>query len=401
MAKHQLARRQFIKTSSLGLMAGAFGIELKRHRRRSALDRIRVGVIGTGSRGRGLMELIIPQPEVEIVATCDIIPANLEAGLQLLDAQARGYIDYRDLLARPDIDAVIIATPLFQHFTMAKAAVEARKHVYLEKSLTYDIPQAIELARLVSASPLVFQVGYQYRYYALYHTAKRILKEGALGQITAIDCQYNRNSNWRNPCPDPALEKVINWRLYREFCGGPLSELCAHQIDMVHYMLDAHPLTAVGQGGVNYWKDGRTTFDNIKAVYQYSNDMVVTYSSILSNAFNGFMLRLQGENATLEIQRDSMHLYAERKENLKGLVDGVTGATLLNLTQGKPIEIPYWENNKADIPEPTVTAISEFFRCIREKDQPLSNVENAKATSIAVHMGNTAAETGMLQKWPV
>ena len=155
---------------------------------------------------------------------------------------ATAYTDHRKLLEDKKINAVIIATPLYLHYPIAIDALDAGKHIYLEKSMTYDIPQAIDLVKKVRNSSLVFQVGFQYRYYGLIHRVKEIISQNWLGKITHFECQYNRNSNWRFPVNDPKQELAINWRMHRKYCGGPLSELCAHQIDVVNYLFEVTQL---------------------------------------------------------------------------------------------------------------------------------------------------------------
>ena len=365
---------------------------------RFATDIIRTGLIGSGSRGSGLASLIKEMKGIELTACCDIIPANLQNGMKFAAKGAKAYTDYRKLLDDKNIDAVIIATPLFLHHPMAVAALQAGKHVYLEKSLSYDIPQAIDLVKKVHDSKLVFQIGYQYRYYALYHKVKEVIGKNWLGKITHFECQYNRNSNWRNPVTDPSMERAINWRMYREYCGGPLSELCAHQIDMVNYLLNAHPLKVTGMGGIDYWKDGRDTFDNIRTIYEYPDGIKSSCTSVLSNAYNGYSIRILGDKATVEIQREQAFIYAESTTNKRGTVDGVTGATIEATTQGKPIEIIFKKPGEEDI-EPTTFALQDFMECIRTNKKPLSNVDTARDTSIAIHMGNAAADTQQLQLW--
>lgn len=361
-------------------------------------DKIRLGIIGTGSRGAGLATLIREMPEYELVACCDIIPENLQKGLSLAAKNAKGYADYRKLLDDKSIDAVVIATPLYLHYPMAVAALQAGKHIYLEKSMTYDIPQAIDLVKKVKASGLVFQIGYQYRYYGLYHRVKEIMKENWLGKITHFECQYNRNSNWRFPVKDPKMERAINWRMYREYCGGPLSELCAHEIDVVNYLTDSHPVKVVGLGGINYWKDGRDTYDNIRTVYDYPNGVKASVTSVLSNAYNGYSIRILGDKATVEILRDKALIYPEITNNAKGTVDGVTGATIAVTTQGKGVEVKFGKPGEVDL-EPTVFALKDFAECVRNKKEPVSNVETGRDGSIAIHMGNAAADTEKVQYW--
>lgn len=361
-------------------------------------DKIRLGMIGTGSRGAGLATLIKEMPDFELVACCDIIPENLQKGLSLAAKSAKGYTDYRKLLDDKGIDAVVIATPLYLHYPMAVAALQAGKHIYLEKSMTYDIPQAIDLVKKVKTSGLVFQIGYQYRYYGLYHRVKEIIRENWLGRITHFECQYNRNSNWRFPVKDPKMERAVNWRMYREYCGGPLSELCAHEIDVVNYLVDSHPVKVVGLGGINYWKDGRDTYDNIRTVYDYPNGIKASVTSVLSNAYNGYSIRILGDKATAEILRDKALIYPETTNHAKGVVDGVTGATIAVTTQGTGVELKFGKPGEEQL-EPTVFALKDFAECVRTKKQPMSNVETGRDGSIAIHMGNAAADTESVQYW--
>ena len=275
---------------------------------------------------------------------------------------------------------------------MAVDALDAGKHIFLEKSLAYDIPQTLDLVKKVKNSNKVFLVGYQYRYYNLYHKVKEVIAENWLGKITHFECQYNQNSNWKKQVDDPKLDRIINWRMYREYCGGPLSELCAHEIDIVNYLLDAHPTKVVGMGGNNYWNDGRETYDNIRTIYEYPKGIKSSVTSILSNAYNDYNIRILGDKATLEIRRSKAFIYAESLKKVRGTVDGVTGATIV--TPGKAVELEFEKQA-----EPTIAALQDFIDCIRNNKQPASNVDTASETSFAIHMGNKATETGNVQLW--
>ena len=396
MSEFTIHRRRFLKTGAITLTGMALGLPATKAAPRSAA--IRAGVIGTGSRGTGLMSLLQKIPGFAVTACCDIIPENLDKAVLATGNKARAYKDYHALLNDKQVDAVIIATPLFLHYPMAVAALAAGKHVYLEKSLSYNIPQALDLAGIVGKSRLVFQVGYQYRYYGLYKRVKEIIQQNWLGRITHLESQYNRNSDWRNPVKDPAQERIVNWRMYKEYCGGPLSELCAHQIDMIGYLLDSNPAKAVAMGGINYWKDGRDTYDHIRATYEYPGGIQSSVSSVLSNAYNGYNIKIFGDKATVEIQREKAFIYAENTVNRRGMVDGVTGATISVRTQGEAEEIG-WMEKGAPVLEPTRYALEDFRRCILDGALPLSNAQTAKNSSIAIHMGNLAAEQGNTQYW--
>ncbi len=395
MTKNTISRRKFVSASAITVSGLTLG--LPTFSRSFYNDDIRIGIIGTGSRGTGLANLIKNIPGMQVVACCDTIPEHLQKGLKEA-AGAKAYTDYRRLLEDKSIHAVIIATPLYLHYPMSVDTLGAGKHIFLEKSLAYDIPQCISLVKKVRDSNLVFQVGYQYRYSRMYHRVKKVIDENWLGKITHFECQYNRNSNWRMPVNDPKLERAINWRMYRVYCGGPLSELCAHQIDQVNYFLGSHPVKVTGMGGINYWKDGRDTYDNIRTIYEYPDGIKSSVTSILSNAFNGYNIKILGDKATVEIQRDKAFIYAESTDNAKGIVDGVTGATKLAITQGKGVELSFDEPGRKQT-EPTTDCLTDFIDCIRNKKKPVSNVETASDASIAVHIGNEAADTQTYQVW--
>ncbi len=391
-------RRNFIRHSS-AVLAGSLFLPLINQAQRYKGDLIRVGIIGAGSRGTGMAALMNKIQGFQMVACCDVLPQNLENCIKTAAPSAKGFSDYRKILEDKSIDAVLIATPLFLHAPMAGDALKAGKHVYLEKAMAFNVNEVLQLTRIIRDNPsLVFQLGYQYRYFGLYKKIKEIIQKNWLGKITHIESQYNRNSDWRNPVKDPKQERIINWRMYKEYCGGPLSELCSHQIDMINYLLDGHPLSAVGMGGINYWKDGRTTFDHIRAIYDYTGGIKSSVHSTLSNAYNGYNIKIYGDRATVEIQREEAFIYAESTNNERGMVDGVSGATLNATTQGQAQKINFLQPGEK-LQEPTAYALTDFRDCILQNRKPVSGVDNGITSAIAIIMGNQAAETGDKQLW--
>jgi len=118
----------------------------------------------------------------------------------------------------------------------------------------------------------------------------------------------------------------------------------------------------------------------------------------LSNAYNGYNIKIYGDRATVEIQREEAFIYAESLTNERGIVDGVTGATISTATQGKAQKIEFLQAGETLL-EPTTYALSEFRDCIVQNKKPASGIDNGRSSSIAIHMGNIAAETGQIQYW--
>ncbi|WP_256011255.1 Gfo/Idh/MocA family protein [Desertivirga xinjiangensis] len=392
-----ISRRKFIATGSLAL-AGATLSYAGVPALQSKSDTLRLGIIGAGTRGTGIARLLKALPGLTVTACCDIQPDNLSRILQHTAPKTKSYSRYDQLLGDKNVDAVIIATPLYLHFPMAKAALDAGKHVYLEKTMTYSIEEALELEKRVKGSGLVLQIGHQYRYFGLYLAVKEAINQKWLGDITHFECQYHRNSDWRFPVKQAGTERLVNWRMYKEYSGGLMAELCGHQIDIVNWIMDGHPLKVTGMGGINFWKDGRETHDHVRATFDYPGGVKANVSSILSNAYHGYEIRILGTKATMQIQRDEAFIYPEATKKATGTVDGVTGATLLNATQGKPIPLSF-EHQDDQKRDPTSYALLDFAECIRNKKLPASNVHTGKDAAIAVHMANKAIDTESFQYW--
>lgn len=390
------SRRAFLSTGALALSGVAMASAVPSWMKPGAEAPIKVGIIGCGTRGTGIAKLMKKIPAFQVIACCDTYEPHTKETMRFAVSNAKTYSDYRKLLENKEVEAVIIATPLYLHFPMAMDALAAGKHVYLEKTMTHTLQQALKLEKAVKAQNKVFQVGHQYRYYALYHKAKEVIDKDWLGDITHFECQYHRNSDWRFPVPDTSLEKMINWRMYKEYSGGLVAELCAHQIDMVNYMLNTHPLKVVGMGGIDYWKDGRNTWDNVRTIFEYPGGVKASFSSVLTNAFRGYSIRILGTKATLEIQRDEAFLYNEGMKKGTGTVDGVTGATVTNWSQGDAIPLEF---DMKGFKEPTSVALIDFAECIRTGKKPAANVYTGRASSVAVHIANRAIETGATQLW--
>lgn len=397
-----ISRRKFL--SNAGTMAGGIALAgpALANFTPGANDKVNIGIIGTGSRGNWLNKLLQNVPNTDVVACCDILPSHLEKGLEIA-GKAKGYESYEELINDKNVDAVVIATPLSLHTPMAKAALNAGKHIYLEKTMTYDIPGALELNKLVKDSGLVLQVGYQHRYNPLYHKVHRLISDGNLGTVTHTSATWNRNGDWRRPVPDPALEKIINWRMYLEYSGGLMAELSSHQIDIVNFMLGKLPKRITGFGGIDYWKDGRETYDNVYTIFEYEDGIKGEFNCLTTNAHEGFGIKFYGTEATLVIRSEQGHkayVYIEPKKlkNMESDVDAVSSATMQSWAKGKPIEITV-ENQPDGDEGPSTAALTHFTECVRGKEKVIANVDFGTKGAIAVHLANRAMRNGTIETW--
>lgn len=353
-------------------------------------EKIGVAVIGCGDRGNGLMHTIrthMPD-KFEVRGICDTLDFRLEAAKAYVAPGTPATNDYRQLLDDPAITAVFIAVPLHDHFRVAKDAWLAGKDVYLEKTMTFLIDEAFDLVDLVRARPKqTFQVGYQYRASPLYGRVKELIEEGALGNVTQVDCRWDRNNDWRRPVPDPVYERQVNWRMYREYSGGLVAELLSHQMDFINWAFDTQPSHLSAFGGIDIYPDGRETYDNVQLSLRYQNEgIIANFGTTLGNGRDGYLFKIKGTKGSISLLTSTGTFYPEPDATAPTkteIVDGVTGATQIvaNEDGGYPI-LP--ERTR----DGTIYALEEFYNCIHTGATPASNIITGARGAICTALAN-------------
>ena len=374
----------------------------------SAEDTITLGIIGTGDRGAWESYILKRTPGIDVVACCDILPDHLQDGLQHAVEGAAGYDDYRKLLEHKNLDAVLIATPQHLHHGMALDCLDAGVHIICEKTMTLTIAEALSLSRAVKQSDKVFQVAYQWQSSPLFNRIHTMVQNGACGQITHIRCNYNRNGDWRVPVDDPQLERLLNWRMYREYSGGLMAELCSHHINIVNWLLGTLPQKVMGFGGIDYWVDGRETYDNVNTIFEYPSGVKASFQAITTNSFEDVSIVIMGTEGTITIKNEEgqvAHIHAERRKVESALsadelqeLDSIASPTRRSWARGEAIPIEAENNTKDDL-ETTRAMFLDFARCVREGGVPRSNVDNGRQVAIAVALANEAMRKGTLETW--
>ena len=432
----QLDRRNFAKAAAVGVAAvtSSRGPFVRRARAQSD-DVVNYAMIGPGSRGRRLLERhLVHMEHGRCVALCDIYQKNLDRALKVFDDAPRAYTDYNEVLASDDIDAVFITVPLFLHYPVMKAALEAGKHVFCEKSLVFTPEEVHGLRALSDAKPeLVVQVGLQRRYSLLYQRAKQIIDAGAIGDVTHIQAQWHRNTNWRRKASQE-YENQFNWRLYRRYSGGLCAELMSHQVDVADWILDQHPKSVMGVGGLDYWKDGRDIYDNIQLVFEYPGGQKLQYSSIMTNRHiagrrvpgDGCRETILGTDGAIELTlipygdgmayRDVMKVkmedQAKREKTEENWVAGATvGVDTVEQGDGYPIdpepvdpnEVGFiekelffarsWAYNKgilrpSETVDPEYAELSSFLNDVKSGSRPRADINVGLQDSVAVILAN-------------
>jgi predicted dehydrogenase len=334
-------RRTFLKTAAVSAGAMTFG-GLTSSKVLGANDRIKFGIIGVGGMGNGHLEKLLEHKDennIEVVAVCDVYQRRLTKAMN--KCKGEGYLDYRKLLERKDIDAVLIATPDHWHSKLCIDAMDAGKHVYVEKPMTLTIEQAIEVRESVKKYNKVLQVGPQYTSEGTIWNAKKAIKEGKVGKVSWAQGGYNRNirgcafNKWflldETAGPDNAGEDYIDWnmwlgwkwnlapripwnpehffrfRKYWPYNGGVATDLLFHILAPLLLAIvgsqGEYPNRVNANGGLYIEKDGRDIPDVFIMNADYPSEFSVNLTSVLTND-STIPRKIYGKYGTIDLDKE-------------------------------------------------------------------------------------------------
>jgi predicted dehydrogenase len=285
---------------------------------------VRLGFIGIGGQGRALLNATVagavPQ-YAEIRAFCDINPDSLTRADEIVAkakiAPVPHYANWQEMLQKEDIEAVVMAPPLWAHTDLAVGCLDAGKHVLCEKMMAWDIAGCERMRDAAIKNKRVLEIGYQRNYNPMYEMAlDGVIRSGTIGDVYFARLAWHRNGNWRRegkpPSPDydpspwgyPSFEHLINWRLYWRYSKGLFAELASHQVNICNQVFGAVPEAVSASGGVYRFKDGREAYDHSFATFRYPDGRTAVFSSVESNAFDDYYEMYAGTKGTLILTRE-------------------------------------------------------------------------------------------------
>ncbi len=286
-----VSRREFLASSAFAAMGAGLALNANAQAAPAASpasDKLRVALIGFGAEGRVLLESLLKIDMIKLVAIVDIWQYARDYGQKYLEKQGvkvNAYENYEDLLAKEkDLQAVVVATPDFWHAPVTNACLKAGLHVYCEKMMSNTIDGAKSMVKTMQETGKLLQIGHQRRSNPRYIFAlNRLIRDAKIcGRMTAANAQWNRavaeDLNWPKKFAMTAdqlkkygfedMHQFRNWRWYKKYGGGPLSDLGAHQIDIFNWWFGISPANVIAAGGLDYYKD-RDWFDNAMVIYEY------------------------------------------------------------------------------------------------------------------------------------
>ncbi len=390
MTPRKISRRKLLKSATgsvAALTAASYSKVL------GAADKLRMALIGCGSRGQHVLSIFQMNESVEVVGLCDVFEDQVKSAKEKA-AQAQEHRDHRQVVDRKDLDAVLIATPDHWHAAISIDALNAGKHVYCEKPLTLKIEEGPEIVKAARINNRICQVGMQQRSGKHYLQAKReYVDAGKLGKVTLARTWWHGNTYHLRKAPESLQKKpsnldwarflgplkwreydpqqFFNWRAYLDFGGGQVTDLFTHWIDVVHMLLGKEiPSSAVAAGGVYHYKDGRTAPDTINVLLEYPDEVTATFEATLAPGIKGEGVELCGTLGKLYIDRSRFEFTpAER------------GA--------KPLVVPAERSERDQL---TIDHVANFLECVRTGKLPNGDVLIGHRSAQASHLGNLAYE---------
>jgi predicted dehydrogenase len=395
------SRREFI-----GNVTAAAGTLAVPGRVLGANDKIRLGLIGPGVRGKQLLRYAMKCPNAEVVAFADIYTRRLEEAKAAVPA-AKTYMDYRYLLDDKSIDAVLIASPQHLHCEHFVAALGAGKHVYQEKTMAFSVDHAKRMrAAYRKTSGLKVQIGYQDCSSPQIEEAQGFLEKGYVGKITEIHSHMYRNTphgkpQWARPVPPDATpenviwksflgeapqrefdaNRYVNWRFFWDYSGGNFYENMCHQLAFWYKALKLEiPKTVSTVGGVFLWKDGREVPDTMLVGMVHSEDLLFNWDSGFGNDQLGITEDVLGTDGTISRAEGQKLRYRPETVNRR-----------------EPGEMFSETAQSYRISEPAL--VQDFVDCVRTGREPRAPFELGFRTAIACRMAVESYRQARLVRW--
>ncbi len=359
-----------------------------------ANNRVQVGLLGSGGRGTYVARHAKEFGNADIVAVADIYEPRIDNARRVLNPGAAVFRDFRALLDRKDIDAVVIGSPDHWHVPMTTAAVQAGKDVYVEKPLTHSVEEGRAVIDAVRKSGRIVQTGYQQRSYPHFQQARELIRTGMIGRVTQVLTWWNQSFtgktarpvdasqlNWQqflgNACPrEFEAWRYTDWRWFWDYGGGTLTDLFSHWIDTVHWVMDdSVPVEVRGQGS-KFVIDWFETPDTVNLSLLYPKKFQVSYVSTMVTKMEDGGIVFRGTGGSLRLTRPSFQIYPEN-----GVFDANTHMPAVSL-------------NVPSKREGTIDHVLNWLDCVRSRKEPNAPVESAVDSANAAHWGNEAIRSG-------
>jgi predicted dehydrogenase len=304
----------------------------------SANDQVQVALIGAGGMGTEDAKTVKTVPGVKIVAACDLFDPRLEEAKKNFGADIFTTRDYKEILSRKDVDAVIIGTPDHWHKEIAVEALNNGKHVYCEKPMVQQISEGAAVVEAQKRTGKVFQVGSQGMSSLGNEKAKELFEAGAIGQLNYVEGFWARNTPggaWQYDLPADASEKNVDWkrflkdkpqlpydpkrffrwRCFRDYGTGVCGDLFVHLLSSLHFIISSMgPTRIMSTGGLRYWKDGRDVPDIMLGMFDYPEtdkhpafNLSLRVNFVDSNP-DGSYFRMVGNEGSMTIEWEKVTL---------------------------------------------------------------------------------------------
>jgi predicted dehydrogenase len=434
-----LTRREFIGATAGATVLAATGLNASA-RIQGANDRVRIGLIGSGGRGRQVASFFLKHPDAQYVAVADVFKPNVDTAIKSFAESQKGttvdgFEDYKRILDRKDVDAVHIATPDHWHCQIVVDALDAGKDIYVEKPLSNNVEEMVKALKAYRKSNRVVQVGTQQRSGQHFQEAAEVVQSGQLGKVNQAVCCYPGSGYGRGPDPVVDAPAGLNWdafqgpapkhgytagrhrgwRGYWDYGGGLITDWGVHLTDIALWYLknqDSGPLLTVGLGqyvnNVNPERDQSP--DTFLVTWQYAN-FLMSFTNAVPNDpdFSRFGNYFYGQRGSLLVHRGGYEIRPARQGG-GGRGRGGAGGRGAAPAQGAaappaaaapaPLEykrVPYAENYEDD--PHTVAHARNFLDCVKSRQKPVSHLEIGFYATLPTVLGVMAVREGRAIKW--
>jgi len=414
MSEFKISRRDFHKSATLGVASLAMSSGPMVRNVVGANDRINIGLIGSGGMGQANLRDMLRTGQVSCLAVADPYEPNRDAGMMMTDGAAKGYKDFRQVLDRKDIDAVVVATPDHWHAIPMIMACQAGKDVYQEKPLSHTIAEGRHMVEAATRHNCVVQVGTQQRSGEHFVKAVELVRSGKIGKVTLAETWIHGNEYpeglaalpdaavppwfdydfWLGPAPMRPYNRAHilgTFRWFWDYSGGILTDWGTHLLDIVNWAMGVDaPRTIYATGGKFALDDCRETPDTLEVVYEYpaspasGKGFTVRFSNRVANGHgpdgHDYGIQFYGTDGTLFVDRSGYTLWPEpRRVGSERVADP-------NVMHG--------EGSAQHYPH-----VLNFLDCVRSRQKPHSDVATMhRSTSVGL-LGVIAYKLGRKLTW--